>query len=538
MDIGSLREVGIVVEESSPTGFVFAVNPEASAAIPRWEYVVAPVEGGWVVAQVRGVASFSSLLTRERDFEVISRLVERMAETCKHWREARVIAHVGDLNSPEAGSHSRPRHAIAPGTKVYVAPDELLSRLYSGRGRKLTVGTLATRGDVEVGLSVSGLRRHMAIIAQTGAGKSYLAGVMMEELLSQGGTVVVIDPHADYVKLSVPNEKEGWRAELAERVFVYRVGGAPSRHSDVVRVQRLGVALRDLGLDKLFYIAGVEEQYVRIRHAISQAYRELRKKGDATVEGLIGKIEERAEEEEKVREKEPYLRALTYLERLRDLKALGDDTTDVEEMLGPKRISVIDLSGLKDREADVLAYFVLSEVFRLKSGGSQDHRYPVFVFVEEAHRFIPHPSAGTTFSGEVIKRIAAEGRKFGVFLVLITQRPSKVHPDVLSQCNSQAIMRITNPVDQRAVMEASERLGEELMEDLPGLERGEAIVVGEIVNLPAVIRVRRRRSLEGGADIDVDGLLEEALREAERERGERAKREMDWDSMRRGLRGR
>ncbi|MDW8044090.1 MAG: hypothetical protein RMJ30_07650, partial [Nitrososphaerota archaeon] len=88
-----------------------------------------------------------------------------------------------------------------------------------------------------------------------------------------------------------------------------------------------------------------------------------------------------------------------------------------------------------------------------------------------------------------------------------------------------------------AVMEASERLGEELMEDLPGLERGEAIVVGEVVNLPAVIRVRRRRSLEGGADIDVDGLLEEALMEAAREREDRAKREMDWDSRWRGLSG-
>ncbi|MCX8202986.1 MAG: DUF853 family protein, partial [Nitrososphaeria archaeon] len=292
-----------------------------------------------------------------------------------------------------------------------------------------------------------------------------------------------------------------------------------------------------------FYIAGVEEQYVRIRHAVEQTYRDLEKRGDVTIEGLIREVkklagyEEQANKEKKVKEKEPYLRALVYLERLRDLKAFSERTVNVEEMLKPKRISVIDLSGLKDREADVLAYFVLSEVFRLKSGASQDHRYPVFVFVEEAHRFVPHPSAGTTFSGEVIKRIAAEGRKFGVFLILITQRPSKIHPDVLSQCNSQAIMRITNPVDQKAVMEASERLGEELMEDLPGLERGEAIVVGDVVSLPVVIRVRRRLSLEGGADIDVSGLLEEALREAARELEDRSKREMDWDSMRRGLSG-
>ena len=73
-------------------------------------------------------------------------------------------------------------------------------------------------------------------------------------------------------------------------------------------------------------------------------------------------------------------------------------------------------------------------------------------------RFIPYQ--GSTRSARMIKKIAAEGRKFGVFLVVITQRPSKIHPDALSQCNSQIVMRITNPDDQQAIAKSSERLGE------------------------------------------------------------------------------
>ncbi|MEM2539517.1 MAG: ATP-binding protein, partial [Candidatus Bathyarchaeia archaeon] len=101
--------------------------------------------------------------------------------------------------------------------------------------------------------------------------------------------------------------------------------------------------------------------------------------------------------------------------------------------------------------------------------------------------------------------------KFGVFLILITQRPSKIHSDALSQCNSQIIMRITNPEDQKAVSISSERMSRDLLEDLPGLNVGEAVIVGEVTKAPVMIKVKRRRTQEGGADVDIIGKLNEAL---------------------------
>ncbi|MEM0483040.1 MAG: ATP-binding protein [Nitrososphaerota archaeon] len=533
-----LEEVGVVVGESSTLGFVFSVHSSLSERVPRLEYVVAPLAKGYVLAQVQGVAAYSSLLRKELDYEALTRLTTRMVEERKHWREARVLAYIEDLGGVSPG-YKRVKYAVTPGTPVYLAPDSLLSNIYSGSGKRLRVGHLVTRPGVEIGLSASGLRRHLAIIAQTGAGKSYLAGVLMEELLESGGTIIVLDPHADYVRLTIPNDS--WPAEIADRVSVYKTATSMSRYTGVRNVRALSICFTDLDLKEIFYIGGIEERFTNIRYVIAQAYNELMKErsGSFTISDLqdrLHNLSQREDLDSSIRERA--FRASLYVEKLEGLGVFGDRTTKISEMLAPKRLSVIDLSGLSDREADLVAYKLLKGIFSEKTRPEgSGYRYPVFIFIEEAHRFVPPDSAGATWSSPLIKRIAAEGRKFGVFLILISQRPSKLHPDVLSQCSSQIIMRITNPVDQRAVVEASERLGEELLADLPGLDKGEAVVIGDVINFPAIISVRKRRSLEGGGDIDVDALLDEATRYSEMEEEDARRRKGDWDELRRGLAG-
>jgi len=165
---------------------------------------------------------------------------------------------------------------------------------------------------------------------------------------------------------------------------------------------------------------------------------------------------------------------------------------------------------------DYITSKILMDTFNAVAGG--DFPYPVFVIVEEAHKFIPAGDQ-STFSASIINKIAAEGRKFGIFLVLITQRPFKVHPDSLSQCNSQIIMKLTNPQDQEAVAQSSERLSQDLLNDLPGLNRGEAVIVGEVTKAPVMVKVRQRKTREGGADIDVIEKLRQARKETDMEEG-------------------
>ncbi|RMD65209.1 ATP-binding protein [Candidatus Parcubacteria bacterium] len=177
-------------------------------------------------------------------------------------------------------------------------------------------------------------------------------------------------------------------------------------------------------------------------------------------------------------------------------------------------LSVIDLAGADFWLADFVVEKVLREIWhRALTRGLV---YPVFVVLEEAHNFVPN--SGGRRAAQIIRRIASEGRKFGIFLVLITQRPYRIHQDTLSQCNSQIIMRLTNPEDQSAVRRASESISERLLADLPGLNVGEAVIVGPLVRAPVMVQVAGRASQEGGNDLDVVAALKRARDEVITER--------------------
>jgi len=139
------------------------------------------------------------------------------------------------------------------------------------------------------------------------------------------------------------------------------------------------------------------------------------------------------------------------------------------------------------------------------------------VVLEEAHNLVPGHGAHTRASA-IINTIAAEGRKFHVYLIVVTQRPSKINEDVLSQCGSQVILRIVNGRDQQAIANAVEAASSELVSDLAGLNRGEAVVLGQLTRIPAIITVGGRLSAEGGADIDLVQALASALGTAEVQR--------------------
>jgi DNA helicase HerA-like ATPase len=102
----------------------------------------------------------------------------------------------------------------------------------------------------------------------------------------------------------------------------------------------------------------------------------------------------------------------------------------------------------------------------------------------------------------VLKTILSEGRKFGVSIGLISQRPGKLDSDVLSQCMTQCIMRITNPIDQNRIAESVESVGRDLLRELPSLSKGQVIVAGASVNTPVMLRVRTRLTTHGGESIN------------------------------------
>jgi len=519
------KKVGIIVGEATTDLFYFASKIDDYP--PKWEYLMVPtkeiVDGeekeAQVLAQVERIVSASQILSREVDFEAITRILQAQVEDLRTWGQARILGYIYFDPQTKQRKVLLPRRAVIPGKPVFVAPVSLLKGFYSATGDDgLYVGKLISRPDVPVYISASGFKRHLAIIAQTGAGKSYCGGVLIEELLERGATLVVIDPHADYVFLSkmlTPKGEE--KHPLADRITVFRNPSSTGRYSEkeVPNIQPFEVAFQDLDHFEICDITGISEKFTRLQEAVRIAVDNLgstRKR--YTPQDLLNELDALSKDEQQQPDVKRGARsAVRRIRRLLAVKVFGTATTPLSLLLKPMHVSVVDLSGLNDRSMDYIAFRVLSDLYDLKTGRIEpseltEFKYPIYVLLEESHKFVPKD--GSTLTSDEINKIAAEGRKFGLFLTLITQRPSKVHPDTLSQCNSQIVMKLTNPEDQEAVKRSSERMSHELIEDLPGLNVGKAIIVGEVTPAPVMIKVRPRKTREGGSDIPVSDLLREA----------------------------
>ncbi len=530
------HKIGIIVGEVNTSEFYFATNED----INRLEYVVirsrelvsiagvvqeAEVE---IIAQIFQVLADSRALMTDLKMEDAEKIIAAGLADARYFAKVRIL---GYLNN---GNVYQPRRAIKPGNPVHLAPNDLLADFYSYPEEEgLYIGQLITRSDVPVYISIRGFQRHASILAQTGGGKSYLAGVIVEELYRKGATIVIIDPHADYVLLGNPIEREGEAdtedlIENIERMEVFQTPNSTGRYTDadVGRViQQYSIRFADLHAQDIFNICGVPDRFTRIREAIDSALENLDSALGYNLDDLLDQLAALDTNDAR--------NALRYVRRMRRLNIFGDITTPISDIIHPKHVSVIDLSGIPDYVADYIASRILNEIYEQRR--NNDYTFPVFVLIEEAHRFLPSKAGGRggRYSTDIVKEIAAEGRKFGVFLMLITQRPYKVDQDALSQCNSQMILKMTNAEDQSAIKKSSEKLSEDLLDDLPGLNIGEAIIVGNLTRAPVMVKVRRRNTQEGGADLDLLGMLAAAREHAERgEQREQEEAQQELDDIR------
>ncbi|GAA2032599.1 hypothetical protein GCM10009740_23440 [Terrabacter terrae] len=164
-------------------------------------------------------------------------------------------------------------------------------------------------------------------------------------------------------------------------------------------------------------------------------------------------------------------------------------------------VTVLDLGGFDRHEQQLaVALAVLEDLWRRRG-----ERRPVLLVVDEAHNLCP-PTAETPLGAAVLERlvqIAAEGRKFGIWLLVSTQRPGKVHPGVVSQCDNVAVMRMNSRADLDELSEMFGFVPRELLRRSTHFAQGEALLAGGFVSYPSIVRVRPRVTLEGGIDVPV-----------------------------------
>ncbi len=479
--------LGYTVGDNSSDHFMFVLDPEAE--VKKWEYIFLSSGESRIIGRVEKITSRSELLNPGLDFSSVSKYVE--SEIGDH----STVCYTRTLGTLMDGKLQLTRELIRPGTEIHRAEAKMLESIFGfGDEESLHVGYLADREDVRVSVNVNGLRRHLAIMAQTGAGKSHTAGVLMEELMKKGATVIVLDPHADYVLM----QRGGKGAEFSDSIRIFRTPLSTGRYAQTsFFADEFTLRFQDMETDDVSGIMGIKESWATLRRIV----------GDIAG-GMSGKrdLDDFLRSSEKIPQEDLRRIAgrLTFLRKISSI--FGERTTGIGEYLAPGQMSILDLSGMDQFLANYFSFRILNEIYDMKVTG--DYKYPVFVFIEEAHNFVP-PKQNSQISA-MIKKIASEGRKFGIFLVVITQRPGKIDQDVLSQCNSEIVLRITNPLDQNAVLESGESISQAVIDDLPSLNVGEAVLVGEFVKLPVVVRIRGRETKEGGGDVDIVSLLKEA----------------------------
>lgn len=598
--------VGYVVGEVRTDEFTFVTN--RAIAPPRLEYIVVQVEDPErqrkldVLAQVTRLSVSSRLLDTSLSYDEVASILSRLISS-----QPIIVGTAKVLGYLEGSTVRFPRHAAMPGTEVSQAPDDLLKRFFSEDVESgIDLGTLINRDQVNVLLNPNGLRRHLAVIAQTGAGKSYTVGVILEKLLQLGGTVVIFDPNSDYVRM---RRDENMRVTpFADRVEIYRMPtGQAGRITDdeIGGAKRFTMKFSALEVEEICAMCGIPETFSNVVKAIRTTSDNLRHRdyapheflreleriasgGDADALGSNdqmprGPERSRGTERGKKRDgglpgmedferaafskanididfddlgnsssndddtpivapppaaangsnngggKAPSLdaiagaqKAIKYIEKLVRVDIWGHEEVPLKELLRPMSLSVIDLAGVDNWITEFIVDKVLRDTW--SEATTNGVARPVFFILEEAHNFVPGGQGARSQAAQIIKRIASEGRKFGLFLVLVTQRPYKVHSDTLSQCNSQIIMRLTNPQDQQAIKQSSESISEGLLADLPGLNVGEAVILGPIVRVPVMVRIGHRQSAQGGNDIDVVKALANARSEVVTDKREAAVR--------------
>jgi DNA helicase HerA-like ATPase len=436
--------------------------------------------------------------------------------------------HVGIMGYFDAvlGTFVNPWIPPSSGTPIYLADDVLLASVLSRKQRGATgsaeIGSLLTRreGAVPVVLDVKEVvSTHLAIIASTGAGKSYLASVIIEELMRpyNRAAVLIVDPHGEYGTL----QELANRPEFAEEAAGNgRAAARRPRYQPATRVylhDSVKVRLNTLTLGDLRYLLpGLTEKQ---HHFLGRAYEAVRKaKGNApwTAEDLkkaVIEVGRERNEESNDDSGNSTVAALSWKieERLARNNFVFDPFhhLDLREILRPGQCTVLQLNEIDERDQQVIVATVLRRLYqarldtekgKVQPGDERHLPYPVFVLLEEAHHFAPHGDEVVTTG--ILKQTLAEGRKFGIGMGLISQRPGKLDPDVLSQCMTQCIMRIVNELDQKSVATAIEGVGRDLLQNLPALSKGQAIVAGAAVTTPVICRVRTRITPHGGESKD------------------------------------
>jgi DNA helicase HerA-like ATPase len=392
----------------------------------------------------------------------------------------------------------RPYFAVSPGAVVRKADEDILaSFLKLDLEKGLHLGKLAYQ-NLEFAPSLDRLlSKHLAILAMSGAGKSYFVSVLLEELLSRPKdrgrlSVVVIDVHGEYTYLK----------DITTEAIGLPKGQFEVEH---IRGSHFQIPVQMLSAEAIgALVSDMSSIQVRDLRRVISEMKNILKEG-YTLSDIVEYVQNDEKISKNTRE------ALSgWLINLDETGLFGKEAVpSLKTIIRPGKIALIDLSDfISLKKKQIIVSYLANELLYLR----RREIIPPFLLVLEEDQFCPESRHELALPKSSIETIAREGRKFHALLCLISQRPVKLSTTVLSQCSNQAIFRCTNPYDLDHIGKSSEGIDRASLDAITTLEIGESLFVGETVSVPTFVKIRQRKYEPAG----ITKSLSEAVKKSDK----------------------
>lgn len=485
--------VGYIYGDVGSTEFNFVVNGQD---IRKFDYVFAPHKEGNMLAQVMDIRQHSDL-----KFENATSMMRSGGTLQAINTSLSAYADVIGYRDKK-GLLQSPRTPFSAGTAIMRANEDLIRHvlgLNASKENGAYIGLLKGH-DLKVYLNIDALvQKHICILAKTGGGKSYACGVLIEELLKHKIPMVIIDPHGEYHSLSKPNKNKKDQRNME------RFGIKPRDYAGQINEYS---PIGSKGNIKHLTLNGINLEAREIIELLSaklsgpqigvlyQAIKELKEyKNVYTLRDIIDSVSR-----SKSNARWNVIAALESLDSIGVFSENGTPTTDIVKK---GKCSTINMKGVPPDVQDVVVARLTKELFDDRKLGKIP---PFLLIVEEAHNYCPERGFGTAVSGSILRTVASEGRKFGMGLCIVSQRPAKVDKNIISQCNTNIILKVTNPNDLKAIINSVEGLTNQTYREIQRLPIGVALISGAGLQLPVMTEIRTRETSHGGKSVEITGI--------------------------------
>jgi DNA helicase HerA-like ATPase len=499
--IGFVMEVAgsgsqLTLDASILTKLMSHSDPSIAMAGQVGSQIKIRVGNSWLLASIR------TQRIHERDHGVIMAQVDFLGEGS----EERLTGKIYNFRRGVT------RYPI-PGSEVYAVSSLDMKQIYTADARAhVEIGTVFPTKDIRGTLYVDAmLGKHFALLGSTGTGKSTSAALILHKIcdIAPEGHIVMIDPHGEYSaafkhngalfdvhNLAMPY----WMMNFAEHCEVFVTSTGDDKQIDADILARCLLQAR--AKNRMAETIGKLTVDAPIPYLLS----------DLTniIQNEMGKLD-------KVTSSAPFMRLKSKIDELKadphynfmfSGMLVGDTMAEFVAKIfrmpsHGKPISIIDVSGVPaDITSTVVA--VLSRlVFDFATWSRNELQRPILLVCEEAHRYIPSDRVSKDSAvRSILERIAKEGRKYGVSLGLITQRPSDLAEGVLSQCGTIISMRLNNERDQAFVRAAMPEGARGFLDAIPALRNRECIICGEGVSIPIRVSLDHLESKKRPASED------------------------------------